>query len=136
MHQLLVLVGNLGGDPNKRMAGETPVTNFSMATSKTYNNRDGEKITETTWFKVAVWGKMADACAKYLKKGNKVYVEGELTPDKSNGNPKVFETKDGGHGASYEVKANVVRFLSSKSESDKSTENEEDEVEATDESEW
>jgi len=132
-YQKLILIGNLGKDPVKRMAGETPVTSFTLATSNQYTNRDGEKVNDTTWFNVSVWGKPAESAAKYLKKGSKVMVEGVLTPDKATGRPRVYES-NGTTGASYEVKAQVVKFLSPKSEG--SSRDEEDEVEATDESEW
>ena len=62
------------------------VTNFSLATNYHYtNSQTNEKVSETTWWKIAVWGKMAENCNQYLSKGSKVFVEGMMTPDKANG---------------------------------------------------
>jgi single-strand DNA-binding protein len=71
-------------------------------------------VKETTWFRVSVFGKQAEACAQYLKKGSLVLVEGHLTPDKTTGGPKTFTRQDGTVGASFEIFANTVRFLSSR----------------------
>ena len=109
MYQRLILVGNLGSDPEQRFTPNgDPVTSFSVATSRKYGDKD-----ETTWFRVTVWGKQAESCATYLHKGSKVLVEGRLRPD-ANGNPTTFQRKDGTWGASYEVTAEAVRFLTPK----------------------
>ena len=108
----LIIVGNLGSDPVLRYAGENPVTTLSVASNRQYTDGTGKKVKETTWFKVSVWDKQAESCNTYLKKGSSVLVEGELKPDKETGNPKVFQKSDGSTGASYEVTARTVRFLS------------------------
>lgn len=109
----LVVVGNLGRDPETRFtpAGQT-VCNFSIASNRKYTKADGTKVEETTWYRVSVWGKQAEACQTYLKKGRQVLVQGRLIPDE-NGNPRVFERNDGTHGAAFEVNASTVRFLGS-----------------------
>ena len=108
MYQKLILIGNLGRDPEMRFTADgKPVTSFSIATSRKYKERE-----ETTWFRITVFGAQAESCNQYLKKGSKVLVEGRLNPD-TNGSPKVFQKKDGTWGASYEVTAQSVRFLSS-----------------------
>jgi len=113
MYQKLILIGNLGGNPEMRFTpGGDPVTTFSVATSRKYGERD-----ETTWFRVSVRGKQAESCNQYLHKGSKVLVEGRLRPD-SNGNPTVFQRKDGTWGASYDVTAENVRFLDGKARDD------------------
>ena len=111
-HQLTI-VGNLGRDPEMRYtpAGQ-PVTSLSVATTRVYRNQAEEKVEETTWFRVTVWGKQAETCNQYLKKGSKVLVIGRMTPDKQ-GNPRIWNKADGTPGASYEVNANEVHFLSS-----------------------
>ena len=107
MYQKLILIGNLGRDPEMRFTADgKPVTSFSMATSRKYKDKE-----ETAWFRITVFGPQAESCNQYLKKGSKVLVEGRLNPD-SNGSPKVYQKKDGGWGASYEVTAQSVRFLS------------------------
>ena len=114
-YQTVILVGNLGRDPEMRYTPSgQPVTSFSIATSRSYNNQNGEKVDETTWFKITVWGKQAESCSQYLHKGSQVLVEGRLTPDSKTGSPRVWQRQDGTWGASFEVTANTVRFMSSR----------------------
>lgn len=110
----LTIIGNLGRDPEMRFtpSGQA-VTKFSVASTRQYKNQAGEQVKETTWFSVEAWGKLAEICNQYLKKGSKVYVEGRLKPDKSTGSPHIYEKKDGTSGTSYEVAAISVEFLSS-----------------------
>lgn len=117
MFHTIIIVGNLGKDPEMRYtpSGQA-VTSFSVATTRQYTSGSGEQVKETCWFRVSVWGKMAEVCSTYLKKGSKVLVEGRLTPDKSTGGPRVYDKQDGSSGASFEVNAQTVRFLSSKGE--------------------
>jgi single-strand DNA-binding protein len=111
MYTKLLIIGNLGRDPEMRYTpGGDPVTTFSVATSRKAGEKD-----ETTWFRVTVWNKQAESCNQYLHKGSKVLVEGRLRPDES-GNPAVFQRKDGSWGASYEVTADAVKFLSGKAD--------------------
>lgn len=109
MYQLLTIAGRLGSDPEMRYtpAGQE-VCNFSVATDRKYKNKDGETVSDTTWFRVAVWGAMAAACNKYLKKGSAVLVTGRLATE-----IKVYQTTSGEAKASYEVTAENVRFLNS-----------------------
>jgi len=119
MYHTLILVGNVGRDPEMRY---TPtgkaVTSFSVATTHKYSDANGQLVTETAWFRVSTWGKQAESCNQYLKKGSKVFVEGRLTPDKETGNPRLWKKKDSDeYGTSYEVNASRVVFLSSRGES-------------------
>jgi len=116
MYQTIILIGNLGRDPEMRYtpSGQA-VTNFSVATNRQYTGADGNQVKETTWFRVSTWGKQAETCNQYLKKGSKVLVEGRLTPD-SNGGPRIWTRPDGTPAASFEVTAQTVRFLSSRGE--------------------
>ena len=112
MYQRLIIIGNLGRDPEMRYTPDgKAVTTFSVATSRRYNDKE-----ETTWFRVSVWGKQAESCNQYLTKGSKVLVEGRLRPDANTGAPQVFQKKDGSWGSSYEVYAETVRFLSTRGE--------------------
>ena len=114
MYQKLVLVGNLGRDPelNVTPSGQS-VCNLSLATNRRWKNQQtGEKQEETTWFRVSVWGKQAESANEYLKKGRQVLIEGRLKPDPNTGGPRVWTGQEGNVGASYEVTADVVRFLS------------------------
>lgn len=111
MYQKLIIIGNLGSNPEQRFTPSgDPVTSFSVATSRKYGEKD-----ETTWFRVSVWGKQAESCNTYLSKGSKVLVEGRLKSN-SDGNPNVYQRKDGTWASSYEVVAESVKFLSGKDE--------------------
>ena len=115
MFHTLLIVGNVGKDPEMRYtpAGQA-VTSFSVATNRQYTNGGGETVKETIWFRVTTWGKLAETCNQYVKKGMTVLVEGGLTPDKATGSPRVYEKKDGTWASSFEVNAQTVRFLSHK----------------------
>ena len=117
MFHTLIIVGNLGGDPEMRYtpSGQA-VTRFSVATNRKYTTSNGESVKETTWFRVDVWGKQAETCNNFLKKGSRVLVEGRLNPDKETGGPRAYIKQDGTAGAHYEVTAMTVRFLSSRAE--------------------
>ncbi len=117
MYQRLVLVGNLGRDPEMRYTPNgTAVTTFPVATSRRWTDASGQLKEETAWFRVSVFGKQAEICNQYLAKGRRVLVEGELAVDEKTGGPRVYMRKDGTAGASFEVRANTVRFLTPKSE--------------------
>jgi len=111
MHHLVIIVGNLGRDPEMRYtpAGKA-VCNFSVGTNRKYTNAAGELVKETVWFRISTWGRTAEVCNEYLVKGRSVYIEGRLVPDPKTGSPKVYEGKNG-PGASYDVSASTVRFL-------------------------
>jgi len=116
MYQKIVIVGNLGRDPEMRFTPSgVAVTNLSVATNRVYTNNNGEQVKETIWFRVSVWGKQAEACQQYLSKGRQVLVEGILQGDEG-GNPRTFQRKDGSWGASFEVRADTVRFIGSRSD--------------------
>ena len=111
MYHQLIVVGHLGRDPEMRYTPEgTPVTTFSMASSRKWSNADGSQSEETVWFRVTVWRRQAETAAQYLRKGSLVLVEGRLTPDK-NGNPKIWTGQDGTPHANFEITADNVRFL-------------------------
>ncbi len=111
MYQRVVLVGNLGRDPEMRYTPQgTPVTTISVATHRKYAIADGTQKEETLWFRVSVWGKQAETVNQYLKKGSAVLVEGGLVGDE-NGGPRVWTGNDGKPRASFEVRAQTVRFL-------------------------
>ncbi len=118
MYHTIILIGNLGRDPEMRYtpSGQA-VTSFSVASSRQYTGANGQKVKETIWFRISAWGKQAEICNTYLRKGSKVLVEGRLVPD-SNGNPRIWTRQDGTSGASYEVSASTVRFLTTRGEAE------------------
>jgi single-strand DNA-binding protein len=72
------LIGRLGKDPEVKVFGETKKASFSIATSDSYKNQKGEKVEDTQWHNVVIWGKLAGVAEKYLKKGQEVCIEGRL----------------------------------------------------------
>lgn len=113
MYQKIIVVGNLGGDPEMRyMPDGTAVTSFSVATNRRWTDRaTGQPVDETTWFRVSVWGRQAETTNEYLSKGRKVLVEGQITPDRNTGGPRLWTAQDGTVRASFEIRADTVRFL-------------------------
>ncbi|MSP12965.1 MAG: single-stranded DNA-binding protein [Chloroflexi bacterium] len=105
MYQRIIVVGNLGRDPELRytQSGQA-VCHFTMATSRKWSGQDGQPKEETTWFRVSVWGKQAETANQYLTKGQKVLVEGRVSA-------QAFMGNDGQPRASLEISADAVRFL-------------------------
>lgn len=111
MFHKVILVGNLGRDPEMRYTPSgTAVTNLSVATNRRFTDSSGETREETIWFRVSVWGRQAETVNQYLRKGRQVLVEGRLVPDE-NGNPRIWNRQDGTPAASFEVSAIEIRFL-------------------------
>jgi len=117
MYQTIIVAGNVGSEPSMRYtpSGQA-VTSFTVATNRQYTGGNGEQVKETTWFRVSTWGKQAEICHQYVKKGSKVLVEGRLIPDKNTGGPRVFTKQDGTASASFEINAQTVRFLGDRGE--------------------
>jgi single-strand DNA-binding protein len=89
---------------------------MSVATNRRYNDSNGQRVDETTWFRVSVWGNQAEAVNQYLQQGSRVLVEGRLNPDPETGGPRIWTRNDGTPGASFEITAWRVVFLSSREE--------------------
>jgi len=78
----VILVGRLGQDPDVRyMPNETAVCNFSLATSSSYKDKSGEKVDQTEWHRIVMFGKVAEIAKEYLKKGSQVFIEGDFRPE-------------------------------------------------------
>jgi len=86
-----------------------------VATSRKWTDASGQLKEETAWFRVSVWGKQAEACNQYLAKGRKVLVEGDLMVDEKRGTARLPAQRRT-YGASFEIRATTVRFLSPKGE--------------------
>ena len=112
MYQKNIFVGRVGRNPEMRYtpSGQA-VTAFSIGVNEEYTNTAGEKVKKTLWVRIEAWGKTAEACNSYVKKGMMVLVEGKLKHD-ANGNPTVYAKKDGTPASNFELTAQVVRFLS------------------------
>ena len=104
----VILVGRLGQDPDVRyMPNETAVCNFSLATSSSYKDKTGEKVDQTEWHRIVMFGKVAEIAKEYLKKGSQIFVEGRLQTRK-------WQTKDGQDRYTTEVVAATMQMLGSK----------------------
>src|SRR5580765_6985326 len=101
----IILVGNLGKDPELRYTPQgTPVCSFSLATNEKRKGRDGNNEDVTTWFKITLWGKQAEAASQYLSKGRPVYIEGRLRVEE-------YTDRDGKQRHSPEVNATDMQFI-------------------------
>lgn len=101
----VILIGNLGQDPElKYTQAGTAVANLSVATSRVWKDRDGNKQEETEWHRVIVWAQTAEFCSNYLSKGNKVYVEGRLQTRK-------WQDQNGNDRYTTEIVANELKSL-------------------------
>lgn len=101
----VILIGNLGKDPELRYAPSgSAVASFSLATSEQWKDQEGNPQERTSWHNIVVWGKLAEIAAEYLKKGNKVYVEGRLQY-------RDYETKDGNKRYVTEIVLNDLVML-------------------------
>lgn len=115
MFHTIIIAGYLGRDPEMRyLPSGQAVTNFPLASSRSYTGSNGEQVKETIWFRISVWGRQAETVNQYLKKGRSVLVEGRLVADNATGGPRVYTRQDGTSGSSFEISAQIVRFLSSR----------------------
>jgi single-strand DNA-binding protein len=105
------LIGRLGKNPEIRIFSESKKATFSIATTDVYKNAEGEKIEDTQWHNLVMWGKLADIAEKYLKKGQEIAVEGKLVH-------RVFEVKGEKRFVS-EISVNDVLMLGSKDKEEK-----------------
>jgi single-strand DNA-binding protein len=100
-----IIVGNLGADPEIRsIASGTRVANISVATSRRWNDRNGAQQEKTEWHRIVLWDKLADVAERYLKKGDSVYVEGEIEY-------RSYEDKDGVTKYTTEIRARELVML-------------------------
>lgn len=75
----VLLIGRLGQDPEMRYTPSgKPLTKFQIAVNRSWTSSDNEKKTETEWFTIVSWGKLAEICNQYLNKGQQVYIDGRL----------------------------------------------------------
>lgn len=102
------LIGNLGNAPEiKTLDSGKKMARFSVATSESYRNAQGEKITDTQWHTLIAWGKVAEIVEKYLQKGSEVAVEGKLIN-------RSYNDKEGNKKYVTEVQVNELLMLGEK----------------------
>jgi len=101
----VILIGNLGRDPELRytQSGQA-VANFTLATTETWNKKEGGREERTEWHRIVAWGRTGELCAQYLSKGRTVYIEGRLQT-------REWENREGQKQKTTEVVATSVQFL-------------------------
>ena len=103
-----MIIGRLGQDPDVRYTqSNTAVANLSVATSERYKDSSGEWKENTEWHRVVAWGRLAEICQEYLKKGSQVYIEGPIQT-------RSWEDKEGQKRYTTEIKALTMTMLDSK----------------------
>jgi single-strand DNA-binding protein len=101
----VILVGNLGADPDMRYTPSGQgVCELRIATSESWNDKNGQRQERTEWHRVVVWGKRAEVCSKYLSKGRQVFVEGRIQT-------RTYDDKEGNKKYITEIIAADVQFL-------------------------
>ena len=104
-----ILIGNLGRDPEVRYTPSgLAVANFSIATSESWTNKEGEKETRTEWHRIVAWRRLGEICGEYLHKGKEVYIEGRLQT-------RSWEDQDGNKRYMTEIVAQNLQMLGSAS---------------------
>lgn len=107
----VILVGNLGQDPELRYTGGgTAVCNLRIATNESYKDSNGEWVERTEWHSVVAWGRLAEICNEYLKKGSQAYFEGSLQT-------RSYEDRDGNTKYTTEIKAREMMMLGGRDDS-------------------
>lgn len=108
-----IIIGHLGKDPESRfMSDGSAVCNFSVATAESWKDKaSGEKKEATEWHRVSAFGKLAEICGQYLKKGALVYLEGKITTRK-------WKDKEGNDRYSTEIRADQMKMLGGKPDGD------------------
>lgn len=106
----VILVGNVGKDPETRyLEGGTAVCSFSLATSETYRNRDGERVTNTEWHNIVLWRGLAEIAEKYVRKGSQLYIEGRIRT-------RSWDDRDGNKRYTTEVVGDNMQMLGRRSD--------------------
>lgn len=101
----VILLGHLGKDPEIRaMETGRRVANFTLATSESYKDKNGERVENTEWHNVVFWGPVTEVIEKYVKKGTQIYVEGKLRT-------RSYETKEGVKKYTTEILGDTITLL-------------------------
>lgn len=107
----VILVGNVGKDPEVRyLESNTAVCNFSLATSETYKNKAGEKVTTTEWHNIVMWRGLAEVAEKFVKKGTQLYIEGKIRT-------RSYDDKDGNKRYITEILADNMQLIGKRPDS-------------------
>ncbi len=105
----VILVGNVGKDPEIRRFENNIKASFSLATSETYTPKGGDKVTQTEWHNIVAWRRLAELSENYIRKGSQILIEGKLRY-------RSYDDKDGNKRYIVEVEAEVIQLLGRKSD--------------------
>ncbi|MCU0379256.1 MAG: single-stranded DNA-binding protein [Bacteroidales bacterium] len=103
----VILVGNVGKDPEIRRFENNIKASFSLATSETYTPKGGDKVTQTEWHNIVAWRRLAELAENYIRKGTQVLIEGKLRY-------RSYDDRDGNKKYIVEVEADVIQLLGRK----------------------
>lgn len=113
----VMIIGRLGQDPEMRYTPSgRPLTKFQLAANRSWTTADGEKKTDTEWFNIVAWGKLAEICNQHLKKGQQVYIEGRL-------HTRRWQDDDGANHSSVEVITQEMIMLDGRAGDENNPEN-------------
>lgn len=113
MYHKTQIIGNVGRDAEMRYTPSgAAVASFSVAVNEQYTNSSGEQVKNTIWYRVSMWGKQAETASQYVKKGMKIFVEGQLQCDPGTGGPRIWNGSDGSPRTSFELNGREMKFLS------------------------
>ena len=104
-----IILGRLGKNPELKQVNGTALAKFSLATSETWTDKDGEKQERTEWHNCNAWGKQAEVICKYLSKGDQLYIEGSLET-------RSWEDDDGNKRYATDIKVYKFEFVGGKRE--------------------
>jgi single-strand DNA-binding protein len=108
----VILVGNVGKDPEvKYFDNDVSVCNFPLATSETYTNKNGEKVTQTEWHNIVMWRGLAKVAENYVKKGMQLYIEGSIRT-------RSWDDQDGNKKYITEIMATNMQMLGRKADNE------------------
>jgi len=107
----VILIGNLGSDPEQRFTqGGVAMSTFSVATTERWKGQDGQMQEQTEWHRIVAWRQLAETCNEYLHKGSRVYIEGKLQTRK-------WQDQNGNDRYTTEIVAREMKMLTPRGES-------------------
>ena len=106
-----ILIGNMGKDPELKDVGGTSVCNFSLATNRTWKDKDGAKQEKATWHSCVAWGKTAETISNYVKKGQQLYIEGRI-------DNRTYEKEAGTKGYASDIVVEKFAFVGTKADNE------------------
>jgi single-strand DNA-binding protein len=106
----VILIGHLGKDPEVRYTpGGQAVANFTIATSESWTDKQGQRQDRTEWHRIVAWAKLGELCGEYLAKGRQVYIEGQLQT-------REWTDRDNNKRYTTEIRAQNIQFLGGRGE--------------------